>query len=517
MQNLKFKFLKIYIPFLIIAFGCILFYYGFRWLFDIKLGLLPLKEDVLNIWIPIAFIWIPVFFWLRKPIQIVNLRGKNGDGHFLTLLLMCIVIVIPTVISQKYLEKNAYSINEIATSVEFDKLPNEKYFKVDQFEVVNTLNHTYVSTRTSGKHNEHLNVSMYIACPFDKSSLAWYGVQYDLQLRNKDTEANKRQAIRRFLVNSNKDFKSYDFQDVTYFEKLSHSDNRDGFIRAIKEKIPIINGDEEIILIPKKKPFEARFGSSISAGFIIFGIGLLIILLLVMIPKIDKKELANFKKNKPPKDDDFINTLKYLNPFGAHKATAILLISNILVFIIMVLKGISVVSPTAVELLEFGGNRQPEIAIHGELWRLLTSTFIHAGFIHLALNLFGIALYNSFLEKILSPVKLLLVYVTCGCIASIASVMFHENTVSVGASGAIFGLSGIILAFIVFKIYPKHSRGMIWTLLIAYGGLNLVIGFLSAGIDNAAHVGGLLTGFIIGTFLSIFCKEDLVQKASKKY
>jgi len=496
LQNIKTKLLKIYIPFLIVAIGSIMFYYGFRWLFDIKLGILPLKEDVLNIWIPIVLPWIPIYFWLRRRIRIVNLRGKNGDGYFFVQLLMCMVIVIPMVISQKYLEKSAYSLHEIETSFELKELQNEKYFKINQFDITATLHHFYVSRRTSGRHNEHLDVSIYIACPFNSSTYAWYGIQYDIQLRNKDSKTRKQQAFQQFLRASKRDFESYDFKDVSYFEKLGYSDDRDGFIRAIERNIPNLDGNEEIILIPKKKPFEKRYENTLAAFFGIFGVGSLIVLLFVSIPKIDKRELANFKKNKPLKDDELKDMLSYLNPLGEHKTTAILLLSNILIFIVMIFKGISIISPTAIELLEFGGNRRTEIEIHGEIWRLFTSTFIHAGFMHLGLNLFGIVLYTNFLEKILTPIKLMLAYIVCGCIASVASVIFHENTVSIGASGAIFGLSGIILAFMIFKVYPTYMRGMIWTMLLLFGGLNLLIGFITS---------------------VLFRKEELTQKASKEY
>ena len=97
--------------------------------------------------------------------------------------------------------------------------------------------------------------------------------------------------------------------------------------------------------------------------------------------------------------------------------------------------------------------------------------------------------------------------------ASLASVYWHENTVSVGASGAIFGLYGLILAFTVFKIYPTHIRGMTWMLLGLYAGINLLFGFLG-GIDNAAHFGGLISGFILGGILILIEKEKLTKNAS---
>ena len=233
---------------------------------------------------------------------------------------------------------------------------------------------------------------------------------------------------------------------------------------------------------------------------------------MVLIPKIDEKELRDFKKNKPLKEDDLKDVLSLLNPMGENKATAILLLLNIIVFLIMIFDGLNIVSPTPKELLEIGGNRRFEV-MNGEYWRLFSSILIHGGLLHLFMNLIGLGLGSSLLENVLGSVKLIVVYVICGILASLVSIYWHENTISVGASGAIFGLYGLILAFTVFKIYPNYMRGMTWMLLGLYAGVSLLFGFLG-GIDNAAHFGGLISGFIIGGILVLINKEQLKKNVS---
>ncbi|MBJ2173654.1 rhomboid family intramembrane serine protease [Aureibaculum sp. A20] len=70
---------------------------------------------------------------------------------------------------------------------------------------------------------------------------------------------------------------------------------------------------------------------------------------------------------------------------------------------------------------------------------------------------------------------------------------------------------GLILAFTIFKIYPNYMRGITWTLLGLYAGLSLLIGFFMGGIDNAAHLGGLISGFVIGGLLILTSKEKLIN------
>ncbi|MCH2192842.1 rhomboid family intramembrane serine protease [Kordia sp.] len=233
---------------------------------------------------------------------------------------------------------------------------------------------------------------------------------------------------------------------------------------------------------------------------------------MIVIPKIDKKELVRYRQKKPLKEDDLKDLLVFLNPRGEYKGTAILILANMIVFLGMIFAGLNIISPTPQELLEIGGNRRPEV-LHGEYWRLFTSTLIHAGLMHLLLNIFGIGLGGVSLEKILGPVKLVFIYIVCGILASLASIYWHENTVSVGASGAIFGLYGLLLAFLIFKIIPKYDRSHFWMLLGLFGGISLLLGIFSAGTDNAGHFGGLFSGFGIGMFLILLNKNGLKKNA----
>lgn len=512
MNNIKTKLQEVYIPFLIVSIGTILFYNIFRWTLDIKLGILPLKKNLLNFWIPFALPWIPILIWMRRRVRILNVRGKGDNGYFGYQFAMVATMAAPIIISQNYIEKSSFDLNEISSISKVKELKNEKYFKITSFDINQKSSLPYVTARTSGRNNGNLSFYLYIVCPFEDTNSIWYGVEYKRNLSNRISEQRKNSEYRTFLNKSESEFKTYNFQDVKYFERLGYSDDRDGFIEAIKKNDANLNEKEQIILVPKKEVFDERLGNSFAWIFGSFGIGALVLLVMVLIPKIDEKELRDYKKNKPLKEDDLKDVLKLINPLGENKATAILLLLNIIVFLIMTFAGLNIVSPTPKELLEIGGNRKFEV-LNGEYWRLFSSMFIHGGLLHLFMNLIGLGLGSNLLEKVLGSVKLIIVYIFCGILASIASIYWHDNTVSVGASGAIFGLYGLILAFTVFKIYPNYMRGMTWMLLGLYAGVSLLFGFLG-GIDNAAHFGGLICGFIIGGILILIDKEELKKNAS---
>jgi rhomboid protease GluP len=513
MKNIKIKLREVYFPFLLIAIATIIIYDLLRWFLDVKLGVLPIKEDLLNFWIPFILPWIPILIWQRRRNRILKIRGRSDNGFFLYQFIMACAITVPIIVSQKYIEKGLFTLNEVSAVNEVIKLDKEKYFKVISFSVNRDLSVPYVTSRVTGKHNEHLTYYLYMACPFKDSKSIWYGVKYQKGLSNNISDSEKESEYQHFVESSLKDFENYHFENVNYFQKEGYSDDKDGYLEAIKGEnisgLKKINIKNQIILVPQKDKFEDRIDVAVPWIFISFGIGMFVILIMVLIPSIDEKELTDFRKGKPLKDDELKDMLNLINPMGENKTIAILILANILVFLILVFGGLNILSPTAKELLDVGGNRRAEI-MEGEYWRLFTSMFLHSGIMHLVMNLIGLVLAGLFLEKLVGSVRLMILYVLTGLCASIASVYWHENIVSVGASGALFGLFGLIMAFVTFKVFPKDSRRAIWIFLGLYAGISLLMGFFG-GADNAAHFGGLISGFILGGTLVLFDKDSLKE------
>ena len=138
----------------------------------------------------------------------------------------------------------------------------------------------------------------------------------------------------------------------------------------------------------------------------------------------------------------------------------------------------------------------------GEYWRLWTVTLVHANLLHLAFNMYALWLVGPIVERFYGAVVYLVMYLLCAAAGSIASFVFGPDVPSVGASGAIFGLFGVLLAAsrVHDPIVDRRTRG----LLVQIGPLiliNLVFGFVSGFVDNAAHIGGLLAGIWLGALM----------------
>jgi membrane associated rhomboid family serine protease len=189
-----------------------------------------------------------------------------------------------------------------------------------------------------------------------------------------------------------------------------------------------------------------------------------------------------------------------LLPREGYFITPIIADLNILIFVAMVFAGLGFLSFDAPDLLAWGADYKPSVA-GGQWWRLITSIFLHGGLIHVFANTFGLVFAGLFLEPKLGRVKFAGVYLAVGVLASLTSLWWHNATVSVGASGAIFGLYGTLLALILTKVYPRDFGKAFLPSILIFIGYNLLMG-LRGSVDNAAHLGGLVSGFVIGLLLS---------------
>lgn len=150
----------------------------------------------------------------------------------------------------------------------------------------------------------------------------------------------------------------------------------------------------------------------------------------------------------------------------------------------------------------------PYILEQGEYSRLLTSMFLHFGFRHLINNMFILLVVGSNLEPEMGTVRFLITYMVSGLAGNLLSGFLDyrvgEYTVSAGASGAIFGLIGALLYVVIRNrgnVRNISGRGM-----VIMAVLSLYFGFASTGVDNAAHVGGLASGFLLAVLL--YRKKD---------
>ena len=145
------------------------------------------------------------------------------------------------------------------------------------------------------------------------------------------------------------------------------------------------------------------------------------------------------------------------------------------------------------------GAKDNSLIMAGQYWRFVTPIFLHANLLHVGLNMLNFFVLGIIIERLVGHLRYLLIYLVTGVVSIIASFHFAPQEVSVGASGAIFGLVGAYSLFILAhrRAFPRGGiPALTWIVLVI--GVNLSIGLFIANVDNYAHVGGLLCGCLLG-------------------
>lgn len=206
--------------------------------------------------------------------------------------------------------------------------------------------------------------------------------------------------------------------------------------------------------------------------------------------------------------DRVLNLAETIGP-----VTICIVIINILIFIALSFQGSTL---DAVFMLNHGA-MVPESLYNGNWYQLITSMFLHFGIRHLASNMFVLCLLGSMLEKYVGKISFFIIYMLSGLGGNILSaahnLSIEQYVISAGASGAVFGVMGALVCAVIL------NRGKLGNLttekIIVFVGLSLFQGFSSQGVDNLAHVGGVITGVIIA-FLCMTLKMKIRKKYSER-
>ena len=194
------------------------------------------------------------------------------------------------------------------------------------------------------------------------------------------------------------------------------------------------------------------------------------------------------------------NGVKNLEEIRKEPATMALILINVLVFIAVEFTG---TSQDAWHVLEYGAAYTPYIIQNGEVYRLFTSMFLHFGIEHLVNNMLVLFVLGSRLERVIGKIRFLLIYLLGGIAGNVVSLFLElkmqEFSVSAGASGAVFAVMGAMIYAVIRG--KGHIEDLSARQVVIMAAFSLYFGFTSEGVDNAAHVGGLICGFLLAVLL----------------
>jgi len=507
MTNFLTKLKLIYLPFLIIALFVIGIYSFLNWALIIK-EQLPLNQELVNLWLPIGFSILSVAIWLRPRVKLLSLKTKKDNLPFLYYFVAAGAIAIATISTQEYLLTATGELTSLQNIEQLNTSHLTKYYHLQKHFIDKQHITVHYRTEVSGRSSEHLTFFIDVACPILSDSIsknsipvAWLGTEYSKTISNNLNLEEKKSYSKEFTQEANEKFKNQDLNYFTYLDRVGYTSKQRGFIAGIKAS-NMYNGGDPVIMEAKTNPFEDRNGDKLQWIFYSFGIGAGIWLIMIAIPKLNLAALKNYDYRSWQAD-----ITAFFKPFTGMKwqdsgITAVLIGINVLVFLIMVFAGLGMVSFDTADLYKWGANYGPAVK-NGEWWRLITSMFLHDGLMHLLMNMFGLVLVAAFLKSLLGNFKMGIAYFICGLLASLASIWWYPAIISVGASGAIFGLYGVAIALLTTNKTGEGNKKGVLVSFAFFIGVNLLFGLLG-NTDNAAHIGGLISGLTMGYILYFF-------------
>lgn len=512
MQSDYVKKIKLIIPyFLLVSLLSLAIPLTLRWLCEFGLGVDLLALEIWEIWIPLGLSFVFIFLLLRPKLAL--LKFKNDKGRGLSQILAWIFISNSGVFLQLSFTTNTHDLVPVVSVSDLATSKHSRYYSIDYFSIRGKEAGNHVDVRRSIEGRD-LEFRMYTVAPFavpeypNGEPAIWMAVLQHQTVSNRLALEEKERLYKQFLENAWRTLQRYDFDAITYFEKVSRSENMEHFESAVASSLGKAPTGDLVLLMPSFGHFEDRKGSEILWAVCIYGIGLLVYVFSLRFPSLQTRSEKTIRKRlyQPYKDLHVM-----LTPTRQVFVTPLLVNINLLVFIVVWLSGVSAINPNGIELMEWGANRRTE-TMSGEWWRLVTSMFLHGGIMHLLMNMYGLFIAAIYVQPIMGNFRMGLVYFISGLCGSLASIYWYENTVSVGASGAIFGLFGAILVLLPTRIFERSARKPVLIMFGSYIGISLLMG-LAGGIDNAAHLGGLLAGALTSIVLYF---STLRQHLSKR-
>jgi rhomboid protease GluP len=508
-QTIDFKLRRLILPLILLSFAFTIGYSFLNWLLVAKASLIPLDEDVVDLWLPAALAWIFVIILIQPRLRFLKIRDKRNNLPFLYHLAAVAVVAVPALVAQGYVKTATGDVTHVGDADRIATSPPTKFYIAASICMHLDRPTSHGFPAITGRGNNILNFDFYVLTPICSTTVAssaprqvWLGFKYHHSMSNSASDAEKDSAYDSFVRQSLQAFNAEDPGRYKYLEALGRNSDRKRYEKTLQ--LADYRVAASVILIPHLEPFEQRSGDRLMWLLASFAIGPLVWLIMVMIPSLDQTMIANVTgqiEHKRPHSSPAMRGL--FLPRRAFYGLPILIDINIAVFLVMAFSGLGVISFDPDDLLAWGANYRP--AIHGfGIFRLITSQFVHGGLIHLASNLYGLLIAGLFLTPVAINGRLIACYLLCGLGGSIASVLAHPATISVGASGAIFGLFGILLTLVLIGD-ARLATARKFLLLNAgiFVGLNLLIGAATPAIDNAAHLGGLTTGAAIGAALFV--------------
>lgn len=502
MNPLLIKIRTILIPYIILFISTVAGYMLLQWMLD--LTQLSWNYDVAllaDFWLPLILPLILVIVVLHRRLSIL----KTGRAYAFYIIVAYSVLYLALDPARKFIQSAPYSLHSITSISNIDQKSPKRYYKIESASFTDEFG--IVMPDINGR-GASIELSAYAVTPFqdgdgNMQSDIWLGEQHRMYLKARSISKDDFTLLQNAYIDSIQNISHGTLKaGKCYYEVIPQGSKRNNYLGAIysvfyMDKTPIV-------LQCICTPFSSRYTGHLLLLLLYSLGGICIFIFTVLVTKLHWNNWYRYAyadkywmSEEPETNKMQRGLLRYFIPskHGLY-ITPILISLNVIYFLILVLAGKSILDLSAAEVDAFGGNSARGI-LSGELWRLLFNSFLHSGFAHIFGNMLSLAVIGSILEPYIGRKRFLITYLSCSLAGSINSLLWKMSAVSAGASIPIAGMYGMLLVLLISGKINKRDR-LILSIVTVWDILELIMVFNEQNIDNGGHIGGYLTGCIVG-------------------
>jgi len=293
---MKEKLTKIILPFILISIGFLLTYSSFYWLIFIRLKLVDLNDNIFGLFVPIGISTVLIWFYFRKNLRLLITTDKHRD---ITLFITWILLTAPILTFQFYLDRETGKLTHVKSVYEILTNKPTMYYAINNSFKHKNKSGLYVAKGYPDRGNE-IGIGCYFACPLTDNSDSinsneiWIGKMFGDKFSNRVFDDKEKQAklISQFVDSAIELYNKYEYK-TTFLKRLSNSDEKNDYLKAIQQSNLHYNKENVIILKEEIGSYESRAGTSLWCTVLFLFISNITWTLLTIFAKLKKDEKKN--------------------------------------------------------------------------------------------------------------------------------------------------------------------------------------------------------------------------------
>ncbi|MGF7230952.1 rhomboid family intramembrane serine protease [Arachidicoccus sp.] len=516
------KIRKLIIPFFVVTFLFVGCYTFLNWFLLIKNNFFTASPAFVEKDLAFVIAWIPSLIWLRPRIALLDIKeiNRNYFLFFYQLFAVCLMAFCANY-AQKVLYLKMHGHRVVGTLSETGAFRNDNYFVVKDYYLDTSRHPAFRTVVADGSVKDSAELKIFICCPMYENAkdtarhLAdyWLGFIYTKRVSDQTSQQLVPMLLANFDNECQLKFQKDVLKKIDYLEKIDSTTELSRIYDDAADKAGLdVTGADRIFFKPRYRSYAKISAIAWAKAVYVLLVALVFwSLAIAFIPfRIERQEEIAEEEYLPfpAKDNPVKKFFGFLVPKDNYLITPWILYINAFIFLVLLCSFTGFFSFPLYVLYDCGGNVGFVTIGQHQWWRLISAAFLHQGIFHFVGNMFFLVIIGACLEPVIGRWKFILLYAVAIIVSSLVSAYHNWNVVAVGASGAIMGLYGAFYILVLTKsVKQKISPIFIWSVGI-YTLINFLLGFTLKGIDNAAHVGGLVAGILMGIVFMPFIRRE---------